>query len=148
MAFHFRFAKVKDIRELEEDLAEQRLALARQEEERQVARLQLARTAEHQAHQAFARPRAVGVLSLELDLRNCHDLSQRTDYQQQVRQQAAEQVEEDRQDLIVRMQKAKIMQSLHDRHQQEYQHQDTLEQQNLLDELGGVQYLRKRRLGR
>ena len=142
MPFQFRFARVKSIRELEEDLAQQRLALARQEEERQAAKLRVAQEQEQLAYAGYASPRSLAAISLELELRNCHDLANQTLRQTQVREQAVRQVEEDRRDLMVRMQKVKILQNLHDRHQEVYHIEELTAEQKVLDEVGSIQQQR------
>ena len=148
MAFVFRFARVKSIRELEEDLAQQRLALSRIEEKRQEEELNRAKVREYQALENFAQPRDTAALSLELEARNCHDLADRSEAQTEVRDAASAQVVADREHLLLRRQKAKMMQSLHDRHQENYNLEDALAQQKVLDELGSLQHLRQRKTQR
>ena len=148
MAFLFRFSRLKAVRELEEDLAQQRLALAKQEELRQEEKLQAAREQESSAFLSFSQPRFSEAISLELDFRQCHELAYRSAQQLQVRIKASEQVAEDRDHLIMRMQKAKIMQSLYDRHHETWQIEDAQAEQRVLDELGGMQYLRNSKTGR
>ena len=143
MAFLFRFARVKSIRELEEDLAQQRLALARLEEQRQEEKLQRCRIEEQEAIAGFCRPQETKVLALELSARFCHEKAQLSSDQVIVREKAAAQVASEREELVLRMQKARIMQNLHDRHQEVYIQEDLLNQQKVLDEVGGVQHQRQ-----
>jgi len=85
---------------------------------------------------------------LELESRNCHDLAYRSAQQLRMRTQAARQVVEDREQLILRMQKAKVMQTLYDQHQFTYRQMDALAEQKVLDELGGMQQQRQKKAGR
>jgi len=148
MAFLFRFARVKSIRELEEDLAQQRLALAQQDEQRQSDKLQLFRDEESRVLAGFCRPHETAVLSLELEARHCHEKAEQTSDQVQVLDEATAKVVADREHLVMRMQKAKIMQNLHDRHREVYQQEDLAAEQKVLDEVGGVQHLRQSKAGR
>jgi len=47
LAFQFRFARLKNIRELEEGLAQQRLAIAKEEERKEEEKLQVASPGTH-----------------------------------------------------------------------------------------------------
>ena len=143
MPFKFRFARLKSVRELEEDLAKQRLALALLEEQRQVERLNQARLEEDMALHNFSELGSCEVLDLELSSRNCHDMSRKTMVQQGVYEKAVLQVEDDRHELVARMKKAKILQSLYDRHHEAYKAEAALAEQKVLDELGGIQHLRR-----
>jgi len=148
MAFVFRFARVKSIRELEEDLAQQKLALSRLEEQQEIEKLRLFQEEESRALHGFCRPHATDMLTLELEARYCHERAQASDEQEEVRHKAAARVDYDREQLILRMQKAKIMQNLHDRHHEIYQQEELLAEQKILDEVGGMQHLRRSRAGR
>jgi len=148
VAFQFRFARIKSIRELEEDLAQQRLALAKEEEKVQEARLVQAREQERRAFDGFSQQRTLESISLELEFRNCHEMAIRTVEQARVRFKAGEQVEEDREHLIMRMQKAKIMQSLHDRYSEVFHEEEALVEQKVVDDISNMQHLRKTKAGR
>ncbi|MCL2497253.1 MAG: flagellar export protein FliJ [Symbiobacteriaceae bacterium] len=148
MSFRFRFARLKSIRELEEELAEQRLALARQEEERQALRLHQVCQVEKAALAEFAAPHQGEILELELEARYCHETTFSRLQQTEVVHQAVQQVECDRQDLLHRRQKVEVMQSLHDRHREQFLYEDSLAEQKVLDELGSMQYMRQAKKGR
>lgn len=148
MPFQFRFARLKSVRELEENLAQQRLALARQLEKEQEERLLEAERREQAALSSIGIPKVFDPLDWELQVRNCHELSQQKLLQNQECVKAEQSVEENRAELMVRMQKAKMMQSLFEQHSEVYRQQDALAEQKVLDEVGGIQHLRTKRTGR
>ncbi len=147
MAFEFRYQRVLDVRNLEEDREKARFAEVQQRFHREKEKLgdleqELQELLERESRSRSGRQKAGNIIEMR---RYANLLEQKIEAQQQTVKKWKDKLEKQRRKLIKATQKRRVMETLKENDFEEYRDEVQKEAQKVADEVATQQYHREER---